>query len=99
MIGGVMASSINEDISMKGTHVNNQVPEGNDHLTYQGIADCFTGALPAEQLRLLQRHCIQCADCRERLTLVMEALQPDDQIDHSPEFAELLRSGELAAEK
>lgn len=99
MIGGLMASSINEGISMKGNNVKDQVPEGNDHLTYQEIADCFAGNLAAEQLRRIRRHCIQCVDCRERLTLVMESLQPDDQIDHSPEFARLLKSGELAAEK
>jgi hypothetical protein len=79
---------------MKGNNVTAQTPEGNSHLTYQEIAGYSTGALAAEQERRVQRHCIDCAYCREELTLVMRSLQPDSSIDQQPEFDALLKAGE-----
>jgi hypothetical protein len=84
---------------MKGNNVTAQTPEGNGHLTYQEIAGYSTGALAAEQERRVQRHCIDCANCLEELTLVMQSLQPDSSIDQQPEFAVLLKAGEHSVRK
>jgi len=84
---------------MKGNNVTSRTPEGNGHLTDQEIASYSAGALASEQERRVQRHCIDCAACREELTLVMRALQPDDSIDRRPEFAALLEAGVQSARK
>src|SRR5207253_2396455 len=84
------ASSLIEDISMRGTKMKDQPPKENDHLTYQEIARYSARELSAEQAQHVQQHCVECADCRAQLSLVMQALEPDKELDQQPEFARLL---------
>lgn len=77
-----------------GMTVNNQIPDGNDHLTTRGITEWLTGACSAELQLVYQQHCIQCADCREQVAMISQSMQPDGEIERSPEYQELLRLGE-----
>lgn len=80
-----------------GMQVNNQIPDGNDHLTAQNITEWINGWCSDDLQLEYRQHCIRCADCRERVAMISKSTQPDAEMDQSPEFQELLRIGEQAA--
>lgn len=84
---------------MTGENVNNQIPEGNDHPSAQRVAAYLGGANSVEERLSIERHFIHCAECRGRMAMIRQARQPDGDPEQSPEFANLLRLGEQAAQR
>ncbi len=82
-----------------GMNIENQIPDGNDHLTIQSITEWVSCESPANLQLEYQQHCIRCAECREQVAMISQSTQPDDELDRSTEFQELLRIGEQAAQR
>ncbi len=82
-----------------GNEVNNRLPEGNDHLSPQGLAVWLNSAAPAEEADRILEHLIHCAACREQMLMIRQATQSEAISADDPEFGRLLRLGERVAEE
>lgn len=80
-----------------GMNADNQIPDGNDHLTIQSITAWISGECTANLQLEYEQHCVRCAECREQVAMISQSMQPDDELVRSAEFQELLRIGEQAA--
>lgn len=80
-----------------GMNLENQIPDGNGHLTTQNITDWLSGDETANLQIEYEQHCVRCAECQERVAMIRQAMQPDEEMVRSTEYQELLRIGEQAA--
>ena len=80
-----------------GMNVDNQIPDGNGHLTTQNITEWLSGECTVNLRLECEQHCIRCAECREQIAMISQPTQPDENLEQSAEFQQLLRIGEHAA--
>lgn len=82
-----------------GMNVENQIPDGNGHLTVQHITAWMSGDCEAKQRSEYEQHCIRCAECRELLAMISQSSQPEEEFSQSAEFQQMLQIGERVALK
>lgn len=69
------------------------------HLTSQDVAHWLGGACQEPELLTMQAHCLECADCREQVALVAQAMAGEAEMDGDPSLGFLLQIGEAAARR
>jgi Flp pilus assembly protein TadD, contains TPR repeats len=80
-----------------GMNLENQIPDGNGHLTIQNITGWLSGDETANLQIEYEQHCVRCAECQERVAMIRQAMQPDEEMVRSAEYQEMLRIGERVA--
>lgn len=80
-----------------GMNVENQIPDGNGHLTVQHITAWMSGECEAKQRSEYEQHCIRCAECRELVAMISQFSQPEEEFSQSAEFQQMLQIGERVA--
>ncbi len=64
-----------------GMNVDNQIPDGNDHLSIQSITEWLSGECTANFQSECEQHCVRCAECREQVAMISQSTQPDEDLD------------------
>jgi CHAT domain-containing protein/Tfp pilus assembly protein PilF len=77
--------------------VENHTPTTSDHLAPERLAALRSGdCLDDERLRI-EEHCLWCAECREKMALVLQSLSQQTGIEREPEFISLVQIGDRIA--